>query len=330
MAVFLPDSIRDIRLFVAVYEERSFTAAASRQNATQSGVSQHIIKIEGRLGVKLFYRDSGAVIPTPAGDQFYSSCVQLLASLDDARRRLERFEDEVSGSITLGITPTVARSVVSPAISRFINDYPNANIKVVEGYSAHIVDSVKAGTLDFGVVPGFPNEQGVRSRLFAETLEVFVSGAGNPQEWPDPLHLSEMPPLKLVLPSTTQARRRNVDKYLAIAGARIERIIEMDSMFGTLDFVANTDWVTILPSIMMLRDFESSRFRINALGADGLLLELVMIESTQKPVSTLATIFFEYLEKETAHALDAVDSLLAGKQAQSPHRVTSAVSLSMP
>ena len=55
------ESLRDIRLFIAVYEERSFTAAAKRENATQSGVSQHIRKIEDRFGVTLFTRD--AMVP---------------------------------------------------------------------------------------------------------------------------------------------------------------------------------------------------------------------------------------------------------------------------
>ena len=74
------ESLRDIRLFVAVYEERSFTAAATRENATQSGVSQHIRKIENRFGVKLFGRGSGAVIPTPAGDSYYRHCIDVLRS----------------------------------------------------------------------------------------------------------------------------------------------------------------------------------------------------------------------------------------------------------
>src|SRR5205823_3109046 len=44
-------SLRDTRLFVAVYEERSFTAAAARENATQSGVSQRIRLVEDYSGV---------------------------------------------------------------------------------------------------------------------------------------------------------------------------------------------------------------------------------------------------------------------------------------
>ncbi len=44
----MSQSIRDIRVFVAAYEEGSFTAAAARENATQSGVSQHVRKLEER------------------------------------------------------------------------------------------------------------------------------------------------------------------------------------------------------------------------------------------------------------------------------------------
>ena len=73
----MPESLRSIQVFVAAYEERSFTAAAKREHATQSGVSQHVRKLEERLGAKLFSRDRGCVVPTPAGEAYYerqSSC----------------------------------------------------------------------------------------------------------------------------------------------------------------------------------------------------------------------------------------------------------------
>ena len=59
----MTESLRDIRIFVAAYEERSFTAAAVREHATQSGVSQHIRKLEEGFRVKLFSREKGQVAP---------------------------------------------------------------------------------------------------------------------------------------------------------------------------------------------------------------------------------------------------------------------------
>jgi hypothetical protein len=75
--VIVTESLRDIRIFVAAYEERSFTAAAVRERATQSGVSQHIRKLEEGFRVKLFNREKGSHRhrpPTPTTAAASRSC----------------------------------------------------------------------------------------------------------------------------------------------------------------------------------------------------------------------------------------------------------------
>ena len=49
-------TLRQIQSVVAVVEEQSFTRAATRENATQSGISQHVKAVEASLGVTLFDR----------------------------------------------------------------------------------------------------------------------------------------------------------------------------------------------------------------------------------------------------------------------------------
>jgi LysR family nitrogen assimilation transcriptional regulator len=65
--------LRQIRAVIAVCEEGSFTRAAERENATQSGISQHVAAVERTLGVQLFERSTGSVTPTPAGLRYYKS-----------------------------------------------------------------------------------------------------------------------------------------------------------------------------------------------------------------------------------------------------------------
>ncbi len=105
-------SFRDIRLFVAAFEERSFTAAARREGATQSGVSQHIRKLEEGLGVKLFVRDKGRVESTPAGDSYYRHCIELLNTHAKATSAVQRHAKGLDGNIVVGLMPTMTRCVL--------------------------------------------------------------------------------------------------------------------------------------------------------------------------------------------------------------------------
>jgi LysR family transcriptional regulator, nitrogen assimilation regulatory protein len=91
------ESLRDIRIFVAAYEERSFTAAAVREHATQSGVSQHIRKLEEGFRVKLFNREKGQVAPTPAAD----NCIQILRNIESSNNAMRAFAG-ISGEVSLG------------------------------------------------------------------------------------------------------------------------------------------------------------------------------------------------------------------------------------
>ena len=69
-------ALRQVRAVIAVCEEGSFTRAAERENATQSGISQHVAAVERALKIKLFERSSTGVLPTPAGLRYYRRCVE--------------------------------------------------------------------------------------------------------------------------------------------------------------------------------------------------------------------------------------------------------------
>ena len=99
--------LREMQMFVAVYEKRSFTAAAAREFATQSGVSQHVRKLEDSLGVGLFVRNKGRVVATPAGDSYYRHCIELLNGHAKATAAVRRHGAGLQGDIVIGLMPTM-------------------------------------------------------------------------------------------------------------------------------------------------------------------------------------------------------------------------------
>jgi LysR family nitrogen assimilation transcriptional regulator len=290
-------SLRDIRLFVAAYEERSFTLAAQRENATQSGVSQHIRKLEDAFGVQLFTRDRGRIGPTPAGDAYYRRCIDVIRAHDAASRAAQAFSRGLAGQIVVGLMPTMTRRTVAPALAQFLDLHPNVEVRIVEGYSGALTQMVRAAELDFAIVPSFAGHPGLRSKLFLRTPELLVAGPGTKRIPGEPVRLVELRPLRLVLPGRANTRRMTLETYCATVGAELERVLEMDAMFATLDFVARSDWVTILPAIMMGAELGPA-YVVNPIVDPPLLLDLVLIEPARRPLNRAAEVLLGLLRDE--------------------------------
>ncbi len=313
----MSNSLLRVRLFVAVYEERSFTAAAAREFSTQPGVSQHIQKLEEQLGVRLFSRETGAVVPTPAADAYYAACQQVLRAQDEATRVARSYAGGIDGEISVGLTPTTAAALVAPTLASFMAKHPNVVVRVVEAYSASIVDQIASGELDFGIVPAESDSRAVQSALFARTPEFLVSSPTSGRKPFANVRLSELGPLKLVVPSTLQARRRHLEQYLKAANARVERRLEIDTMFGTLHLVQETDWVAILPGIMMAQDLRGGKLHVNPLANPPLMLDMYEIHQSRNPLKPAAVEFLHELRTEAERLSGEIDVMVRTAESRS-------------
>src|SRR5712692_7128171 len=124
-------ALRQVRAVIAVCEEGSFTRAAERENATQSGISQLVAAVERALGVKLFERTSTGVVPTPAGLRYYRRCVEAVGMLDTAGEEALARADFVTGNLRIGLMPTFTRAVLGPTLDHFIARHPDVRLHIV-------------------------------------------------------------------------------------------------------------------------------------------------------------------------------------------------------
>jgi len=295
----MSETLRDIRIFVAAYEERSFTAAASREQATQSGVSQHIRKLEDRFALKLFLRQGGRIEPTPAGDYYYRQCLSVLRAQDEAAQGVKRFASGLEGEIAVGLMPTMTRCALAPALSGFLAAHPNVRVRLIEAYSAVLTQMVRAGELQFAIVPAFPVTTGLACRSFALTPEVLVRRAGAAPEHLVPVRVADLPPLDLVLPGPSNTRRGTLESYVISHGGQLGRTLEIDTMFGTLGLIAESAWAGILPGVMMANAFQMGDFCVNPLVGPPLFLELVAIQSAGRALAPAASSLLAALEEAT-------------------------------
>src|SRR3954454_13062903 len=169
-------ALRQIRAVIAVCEEGSFTRAAEREHATQSGISQHVATGERTLGGQLFERSARGIAPTPAGLRYYKSCVEAVGRLENANEEARGLSGLVTGDLRIGLMPTFTRAVLAPTLDDFVPRCPEVRLHIVEGYSGLLTEMVLDDALDFAVVPAFEGMIGLSSRLLLRDREMLISG----------------------------------------------------------------------------------------------------------------------------------------------------------
>jgi len=304
--------LRQIRAVIAVCEEGSFTRAAQRENATQSGISQHVAAVERTLKVKLFERTAGAVTPTPAGLRYYKRCVEAVGTLEHAAEEARSLAGEVTGELRIGLMPTFTRAVLAPVLDDFVPRCPEVRLHIVEGYSGMLTEMVLDDKLDFAVVPAYQGTVGLRSRLLVRDREMLISGPRRGLVPLAPIRLADCAPLKFVLPGPDNTRRRNLETYFQTHGVEVAALLEMDAMIATLEFVARSDYVTILPSVISVNDIGRGELIVNPIVSPELHAEFVVIQPTRRTLSTQARLFLQRFEAEVAHIHDVWDEAIAG------------------
>lgn len=289
-------NIRQLASFVAVYEEGSFSKAAKRMNATQSGLSMQNQQLEEQIGLELFERSPRGVAPTVAGRRVYDLAVSLLRHLDEVGAEIKSLSSGISGQINIGLMPTFTRGVLAPALTEFIAEYPNVKVSIVEAYSAVLTDGVASGSLDFAIVPRAPGKDGIRTRWLGTDRELLVCRAGGPLKHLTPVSLGELPSLKLVLPGRGNARRIFFDNYAEMHGIKISTLLDMDAMIATLDFVAHSDFATILPETICVNDLDGTVRSLHPIISPILTVDYAVIEPAKSALPRAASLFLERIE----------------------------------
>lgn len=292
--------LRQLRFMVAVVEEGSFTSAANRVHATQSGVSAQIKLLEESLNTKLFDRSASGVVPTATGKVVYERATRVLRETTAMVSDVSALEGTVTGEVSAGLMPTTTRSVAAPVLETFATLYPNIEVRIEEAYSAQLSEGVRTGRLDFAVVPPASTDTGLRTTALETDLEVFVTAPTVKRAHLSPVDLTRLSPLKLVLPGAQNARRASIEEMLRSHSIAVERVMELDAMMATLDLVARSDWTTILPGCLVIDDLPGTERQLHPIINPPMALNYVLIEQASKTLSPAAQLLSEAMQAELA------------------------------
>jgi len=145
------ESLNDLAAFMVVAEERNFTRAAKRLGVSQSALSQTVRVLESRLGLRLLTRTTRSVVPTEAGERLLRSIGPRIEEIQRELMVLSELREKPSGVVRLTATEYAAESILWPAVSKLVEEYPDIKVEIITDYG--LTDIVR-DRFDAGVRPG--------------------------------------------------------------------------------------------------------------------------------------------------------------------------------
>lgn len=144
--------IHQLRYFVAVAEEGSFSRAASREHIAQPSLSQQIQKLETELDQRLFDRLPRSVVITEAGKCLLEYARKVLSEITEARRCLDDLKHDITGRLTVGAIPTIAPYILPKMIVNFHKGYPKVDLEIIEDTTERLALRLEDGSLDIAIM----------------------------------------------------------------------------------------------------------------------------------------------------------------------------------
>ena len=145
-------TLRQLQYVVAVADELSFRRAAARCHVSQPTLSMQIAQVEGGLGVRLFERTHKQVLVTKVGRDLVARAQRLLLEADDIARAAQRATDPFTGTIRIGIIPTISPYLLPSATPALRRKLPGLRIAWLEDKTDSLLARLAAGECEGAVL----------------------------------------------------------------------------------------------------------------------------------------------------------------------------------
>jgi len=243
--------IHQLRYFVAVADEGSFSRAAAKVRVAQPSLSQQIRKLEAEVGQPLFDRLPRSVVLTEAGRCLIDYARQILASIGDARRSIDELKDEVSGRLAVGAIPTIAPYILPELVGKFQKHYPEVSLEIVEDVTDGITRRVEAGELDVALASTCQQSPTLRRESLGNEPLLALVPEGHPLAKKALVELDDLKSQRFLLLHEMHCLSQQVHHLLESRRLRPE-IALAGSQLGTIaNMVAAEIGVSIVPQMMV-------------------------------------------------------------------------------
>jgi LysR family transcriptional regulator, nitrogen assimilation regulatory protein len=278
--------LKQLRYFVAVVEQASFSRAAAHIRIAQTALSRKIAQLETEIGLPLLVRHSRGAAPTEAGIRLLERARVILRTTDEAKHDVVAMQSQASGPVVLALhpSPSLAHHLAPQLLAACLAELPKVRLSILD---AHGPERVIAGQADLAIL----NDPLDSTRLTVKPIlyeKVCLIGRPEPLLLEiEPIDLSGLLSIPMLLPGFGKGGFRHLlESAVTEAGASLKMVAEVDSNLARREMVKLGLGYTVNLAGSLGRDIGAGL--LVARPIQGLLQKRVLVHSRERPQSRAA------------------------------------------
>ena len=283
-------STRQLRAFLALAEQRSFTRAAEMSHLSQPAFSALIRALEDALGHRLFDRSTRHVELTADGLAFHTSALRVLAEFDNAVMGAADRAARRSGRVSIALLPSLAAGWLPGVLAEFRAAYPGIELAVSDVLSEHCIEQVRNGQADFAIAATRAQTPELQAHLFCSDRFHLVCPAGHPLVRADAVRARDLAAYPFIHLSRTSSVRQYLDA--AINPLQMNTLMEVDQLASVMGMVRAGLGISVVPSLTLFY-FDDRRVVTRALAWPGLTRHLYLVRRRDRGLSVAAQTLYD-------------------------------------
>jgi LysR family hydrogen peroxide-inducible transcriptional activator len=241
-------NFQQLEYIVAVDRFKSFSKAADSCFITQATLSTMVKKLEEELGMIIFDRKTSPILTTECGKEIVEEAKKTLFHSKNIKQLAAILKGKIEGELKIGIIPTVAGNLLHRIIPTLLDKYPNLKLYITEITTANIVQQLKSGEIDVGIVSTPLAKDDLEEEvMYYEKLKVY----GKQKTDKEYVLANEIGQEKVWLLEEGNCLRNQFINLCALNPKKIKNnlIFEPNSFESLLSFVDNLEGLTLIPEL---------------------------------------------------------------------------------
>jgi LysR family hydrogen peroxide-inducible transcriptional activator len=249
--------IHQLRYFVAVADERSFSRAAAREHVAQPSLSQQIQKLEAEMDQRLFDRLPRSVVVTEGGKCLLDYARKILVEIAEARRCLDDLKHDIAGRLTVGAIPTIAPFILPNLIGKFQKRYPKVDLEIIEDTTDGLALRLEDGTLDIALMSNCHPGPTLEPRLLGREPLFLLLPSQHRLAKKEAIRWSDLKGQRFLILHEVHCLSAQVCALLARHGLAPELAVRGAQLATIAQMVATGMGVSLVPQMMIERNLPS-------------------------------------------------------------------------